>query len=155
MDPSVATGAGPRADEAPTRRLRGFAGARSTGLSVALSLYALYWVLFIVQPQIYRVSFLLIALVLTFLLFPARRGALSGVAGIDWILAGAAVIALAWPILDFNAFIYRATDPTRTDLLLGSTAILLVLEAARRSVGWILPVTAAGFLVYAWAGPAF
>jgi TRAP transporter 4TM/12TM fusion protein len=155
MGPSVATGAGPRADEAPTRRLRGFAGALSTGLSVALSLYALYWVLFIVQPQIYRVSFLLIALVLTFLLFPARRGALSGVAGFDWILAGAAVIALAWPILDFNAFIYRATDPTRTDLLLGSTAILLVLEAARRSVGWILPVTAAGFLVYAWAGPAF
>ena len=40
-------------------------------------LYALYWVLFIVQPQIYRVSFLLIALVLTFLLFPApaRPGA--------------------------------------------------------------------------------
>ena len=155
MGPSVATGAGPLADEAPTRRLRGFAGALSTGMSVALSLYALYWVLFIVQPQIYRVSFLLIALVLTFLLFPARRGALSGVAGFDWILAGAAVIALAWPILDFNAFIYRAADPTRTDLLLGSTAILLVLEAARRSVGWILPATAAGFLVYAWAGPAF
>jgi TRAP transporter 4TM/12TM fusion protein len=155
MGPSVATGDGPLADEAPTRQLRGFAGALSTGLSVALSLYALYWVLFIVQPQIYRVSFLLIALVLTFLLFPARRGALSGVAWFDWILAGAAVIALAWPILDFNAFIYRATNPTRIDLLLGSTAILLVLEAARRSVGWILPVTAAGFLVYAWAGPAF
>ena len=155
MGPSVATGASPRADEAPTRQLRGFAGALSSGLSVALSLYALYWVLFIVQPQIYRVSFLLIALVLTFLLFPARRGALSGVARFDWILAGAAMIALAWPILDFNAFIYRATDPTRTDLLLGSIAILLVLEAARRSVGWILPVTAAGFLVYSWAGPAF
>ncbi len=155
MGPSVATGAGRLTDEAPTRELRGLARALSTGLSVALSLYALYWVLFIVQPQIYRVSFLLIALVLTFLLFPARRGALSGVAGFDWILAGAAVMALAWPILDFYAFVYRATNPTRTDLLLGSTAILLVLEAARRSVGWILPVTAAGFLVYAWAGPAF
>ena len=34
-------------------------------------------------------------------------------------------------------------------------AVLLVLEATRRSVGWILPVTAAAFLVYAMAGPWF
>ena len=155
MAPSVTTRAGAAADEAPVRQLRGAAGALSTGLSVALSLYALYWVLFIVQPQIYRVSFLLIVLVLTFLRFPARRAAVSGVAAYDWILSGAAVIALAWPIVDFDAFIYRATDPTPTDLVLGAVCILLVLEAARRSVGWILPVTAAGFLLYAWAGPAF
>ena len=122
---------------------------------MGLALYALYWVLFIVQPQIYRVSFLLIALVLTFLLFPARRGDLRGVSPLDWVLAGAAVVALAWPILDFGALIYRATEPTPIDLVLGSAAILLVLEAARRSVGWILPVTAVLFLLYAWAGPAF
>ena len=41
-------------------------------LAIGLSLYSLYWVLFIVQPQVYRVSFLLVALVLIFLLFPAR-----------------------------------------------------------------------------------
>ena len=58
-------------DEAPTRRLDGFAGRLATALAIGLSLYALYWVLFIVQPQVYRVSFLLIALILTFLLFPA------------------------------------------------------------------------------------
>ena len=136
-------------------RLGGAAGALSAALSVGLSGYALYWVLFIVQPQIYRVSFLLIALVLTFLLFPSRRGDLRGVSALDWLLVVAAAIALAWPIVDFGAFIYRATDPTRIDLVLGSIAILLVLEAARRSVGWILPVTAVGFLAYGWAGPAF
>ena len=58
-------------DEAPTRRLDGFAGHLASALAVGLSLYALYWVLFIVQPQVYRVSFLLVALILTFLLFPA------------------------------------------------------------------------------------
>ena len=36
-----------------------------------------------------------------------------------------------------------------------AVAVLLVLEAARRSVGWILPVTAAAFLAYAMAGPWF
>ena len=118
-------------------------------------IYALYWVLFIVEPQIYRVSFLLVVLVLTFLLFPSRRGTLKGVTVFDWLLTGAAVVALGWPLADFGAFIYRATDPTRTDLVLGSLTILLVLEATRRSVRWILPLTAAGFLLYAYAGPQF
>ena len=55
-------------------------------LAVGLSLYALYWVVAIVQPQIYRVSFLLLALVLSFLLFPAvkgSRGRASRVARLD------------------------------------------------------------------------
>ena len=30
-----------------------------------------------------------------------------------------------------------------------------MLEATRRSVGWILPATAVGFIVYGWAGPFF
>jgi hypothetical protein len=72
-------------DGAPVRRLGGAAGALSAALSVGLSGYALYWVLFIVQPQVYRVSFLLIALVLTFLLFPSRRGDLRGVSALDWL----------------------------------------------------------------------
>jgi TRAP transporter 4TM/12TM fusion protein len=141
--------------EGPVRQLRGFAGGLSAALCAGLSLYALYWVLFIVQPQIYRVSFLLIALVLTFLLFPLKRGDLRGVSWFDWALIAAALAALSWPIADFNAFIYRATDPKPIDVVLGATAIVLVLEATRRAVGWILPVTAAAFLAYAYAGPLF
>jgi TRAP transporter 4TM/12TM fusion protein len=142
-------------DDAPVRQLRGFAGGLSAALCAGLSLYALYWVLFIVQPQIYRVSFLLIALVLTFLLFPFKHGDLRGVSWFDWALIAAALAALSWPIADFNAFIYRATDPKPIDVVLGATAIVLVLEATRRAVGWILPVTAAAFLAYAYAGPLF
>src|SRR4030095_473977 len=36
----------------------------------------------------------------------------------------------------------------------GALLIVLVLEATRRTVGWILPITAFVFLVYAQAGPA-
>src|SRR3990167_9525337 len=107
-------------DEAPVRQLAGFAGRLAAVLSVGLSLYALYWVLFVVQPQVYRVSFLL---------FPLRRGDLRGVSGFDWALVAASVVTLAWPLVDFNAFIYRAADPRPIDLVLGSVAILLVLEA--------------------------
>ncbi len=143
------------ADEAPVRQLGGLAGRLTTTLAVGLSLYAVYWVLFIVQPQIYRVSFLLVALVLTFLLFPRRRGDLGGVSFGDWALVGASVVAFGWPLADFSAFIYRAADPRAIDVGCGALAILLVLEATRRSVGWILPATAAAFLVYAYAGPQF
>src|SRR3954471_14450408 len=98
----------------PERWPAGVAGLMTSALCVALSLYALYWVLFIVQPQVYRVSFLLVALVLTFLLFPSRAGRADRVTTIDWLLASAAVLSLGWPLVDFSTFIYRAADPTRT-----------------------------------------
>ncbi len=147
LDPQIPS------DEAPGREPGGVAGRLATALCVGLSLYALYWVLFIVQPQIYRVSFLLIALVLTFLLYPLRRGSVTRVSTLDWTLVAASIAALSWPLLDFGTFVYRATEPKPIDLLLGTMTVVLVLEATRRSVGAILPVTAAGFLVYAWAGP--
>jgi TRAP transporter 4TM/12TM fusion protein len=142
-------------DDAPVRRLTGWHGWLAGGLAGALSLYALYWVLFIVQPQIYRVSFLLVAIAATFLIFPRRRGSDGGVSWLDWTLILASVAALAWPIVDFDEFVYRAADPRPIDLALGGVAIVLVLEATRRAVGWILPVTAAAFLAYAYSGPWF
>jgi TRAP transporter 4TM/12TM fusion protein len=143
------------ADDAPARALAGSTGRVATLLSIGLSVYALYWVLFIIQPQVYRVTFLLLALVLTFLLFPARRGGPAGVGLTDWLLVAASVAALGWPLADFARFVYRAAEPTTIDLALGAVTIVLVLEATRRSVGWILPVTAAAFLLYAWLGPLF
>ncbi len=141
-------------EESQGRVLRGWPRLIATALAIGLSLYSLYWVLFIVQPQVYRVSFLLVSLVLVFLLLPARRSrATAGVAAFDWVLIGASVVALSWPILDFSRFIYRAADPLPIDVVLGGVTILLVLEATRRSVGWILPATAISFIAYGWAGP--
>jgi TRAP transporter 4TM/12TM fusion protein len=143
------------AETAASRTLGGVTATIAAALATLLSLYALYWVLFIVQPQIYRVSFLLIALVLVFLLFPRRRGRMDDVSPLDWLLIVAAVVSLAWPIVDFDRFVYRAADPLTIDIVLGAVTIALVLEATRRTVGWILPVTAALFIVYGWAGPFF
>ena len=124
-----------------------------TVLAAGLSLYALYWVVGIVQPQIYRVSFLLITLVLTFVLYPAVPAWRGRVAAVDWGLAAVAVLVLAWPIFDFDQFVYRAATPSGPDILFGTITTLLVLEATRRTVGWILPVTAVAFLLYGYYGP--
>ena len=137
--------------EGITSRVRERAG---DVLAFVLSVYALYWVIGIVDPQVYRVSFLLIALAATFLVFPFPSGGRSGVIGatIDGLCIVLAVAALMWPIVDFDAFVLRAATPTTVDLILGAITTLLVLDATRRTTGWILPATAALFLIYAHFG---
>ena len=139
--------------EVPTRQLSGWPARLVTVLAAGLSLYALYWVIGIVQPQIYRVSFLLVTLVLTFVLYPAVPRWRGRVAAADWALAAVSVLALAWPIVDFDQFVYRAATPSGLDVLFGTITTLLVLEATRRTVGWILPATAVAFLFYGYYGP--
>ena len=142
--------------DTPQRRKRvtGWRERAGDVLAFALAAYALYWVVGIVDPQIYRVSFLLIALAATVLIYPLRSERLpTPVRHIaDGLCLALAIIALAWPIVDFDTFVLRAATPTTVDLVLGAIATLLVLEATRRTTGWILPVTAGVFLAYAYFG---
>jgi TRAP transporter 4TM/12TM fusion protein len=143
-----------RDPETPPAPLSGAAGVIATTLAAGLALYALYWVVAIVHPQGYRLRFLLVCLALTFLLYPFRRGTPRRHVPIaDWWLVAVAVAAVVWPLVDFDEFIYRATEPLVIDLVLGSALIGLVLEATRRTSGPVLTAVAIGFLAYAWVGP--
>src|SRR3712207_2465984 len=114
-------------------------------LAAGLSLYALYWVVAIVPPHVYRVSFVLVSLILAFLLFPAFRAAVAGAppfgraaaSAVDAILILAVLVAFGWPLVDADRFVYRAAAPTAVDLACGVLAVLLLLEAARRALGWV------------------
>ena len=141
--------------QSPTRQLTGWPARLATALAIGLSLYALYWVVGIVQPLIYRASFLLIVLILSFMFYPASETphARARVSALDWLFVALSVVALTWPLIDFDNFIYRAADPTARDMLLGAIMILLVLEATRRTAGWVLPVTATCFILYTFYGP--
>ena len=123
--------------EVQTRRLAGFQARLVTLLASGLSIYALYWVVGIIQPQVYRVTFLLISLVLTFILYPGTRSWRKRIAASDWTLAAMAALVLAWPIFDFDQFVYRAATPNGLDILFGGVTTILVLEATRRTVGWL------------------
>lgn len=128
-------------------------------LSFGLAAYAIYWVVGIVPAQVYRPSFLLMALVITFLSYPWRGRsdrtgpADAGPAVVDWIWIALSLAALLWPLVAGDAFVYRAATPQPLDVVLGVVLIVVVLEATRRTVGAILPVTVLLFLAYAWAGP--
>jgi TRAP transporter 4TM/12TM fusion protein len=141
--------------ESPVRELAGWRSNLARGLALALALYSLYWVVGIVQPLVYRASFLLVTLVLTFLMYPATSDARdrARVSWLDWILASLATATLLWPLLTFDVFIYHAAEPSLADRSFGAILIVLVLEATRRTAGWILPFTAVCFLTYTFYGP--
>jgi TRAP transporter 4TM/12TM fusion protein len=136
-------------------------------LGFLLAAYALYWVVGVIDPHVYRITFLLLALVLTFLTYaargeptpeasqasPSRAEAAGGGGAIDYVWIALGVAALVWPLLGLDAFINRAATPTTTDVVLGCVTIAVVLEATRRTSGWVLPITALAFLAYGYWGP--
>ena len=81
----------------------------------------------------------------------------------DWIFAALGVtaalfLAVSWSGL--NLFGYeiaeqalRQGDPSPPDIVLGSILLVLVLEIARRSLGFVLPLIISVFITYALLGP--
>jgi TRAP transporter 4TM/12TM fusion protein len=140
-------------EEGTRRPLQGWVGKLASVIGVAMSLLFLYWAWAAVTAQVLRLVFLGFALVLTFFIYPAHRHAReSGLPWYDWLWIIASIAAVAYPLWDFEEFIYRAALPTTEDQIFGALTIVLVLEATRRTAGWILPTVAVAFLAYAWLG---
>lgn len=97
------------------------------------------------------------ALSLIFLLFPARRIWVRkpSIPWYDYLLAIlSVVVGLYWPIF-YDDIVFRAGSLSDIDFVVGSLAIVLTLEAARRAVGLPITIIAAVFLVYAYYGRYF
>jgi TRAP transporter 4TM/12TM fusion protein len=98
-----------------------------------------------------HVGFLLL---LVFVLYPTikRESQMTRVPVFDWLLAflGFALGLYQW--IFEAALIQRAGDPTMLDLVVGTTVVLLVFEAARRVLGVALPIICALFLLYGLFG---
>ena len=137
----------------PRRHLTGAIGTITSALAVGMSLTFLYWAWASVTAQVLRLVFLGLALTLTFLIYPTHRSAdRTRIPWHDWLLALASIAVVAYPLWDFEEFIYRAALPTQLDQIFGGVTMLLVLAATRRTTGWALPVVAIGFLAYASFG---
>ena len=149
--------------EKPARTLSGRSLLAIQAIAVALSLFALYRTFTPMPAQLYRPLFLAVALVLTFLLYRGwgrrrqarEEGQADNPGVLDWALAALSLVPLLYIAIDWQGFFRRAVRATDLDLVMGTIVVLLVLEAARRTVGWIVPVIVVGFLAYAYAGPFF
>ena len=124
-----------------------------TAVAVVMSLFHLYAAIGIVPAQILRALHVGFVLLLCFMLFPVAKRFRDRIMWFDLVLAFLGAATIAWLLLDFDEFIERAVTPTRWDLFFGVSLILLVLEATRRTSGWILTGVVVAFLVYAMVGP--
>jgi TRAP transporter 4TM/12TM fusion protein len=139
----------------PDAHLRGAPKLLLSIAGVALALYAFFWVLNPLPAQIYRPSFLAVAMMMTFILYRARSrddSEHSNPGVTDWLLAGLSVLSLGYILVTFEEFVRRAARPEILDTVFGVITILLVLEATRRTVGWTLPLFCVIFLAYAYLG---
>ncbi|HEY2921621.1 MAG TPA: TRAP transporter permease [Candidatus Binatia bacterium] len=121
-------------------------------IAIAMSLYHMYVAAF-GPPEAYffRGTHLLFTMTLIFLLYPLKPGG-----GWAWRLVDLLMLAASWGFIlhifinyDYviNRIIY-IDELTLSDKVYAALAILLVLEATRRVLGWGLSLTAIGFLAY-------
>ncbi|MCC6531876.1 MAG: TRAP transporter fused permease subunit [Burkholderiales bacterium] len=140
-------------EEGATHRFSGWLGASLAALAVVMSLFHLYAGYAIVPTQTLRPVHVAFVLVLAFLLFPMTPRLRNRVNPLDVTFAALAIAVVVYMILGGDDFTDRATSPTFVDQALGVALMLLVLEAARRTTGWIMPAVVLVFLLYALIGP--
>jgi TRAP transporter 4TM/12TM fusion protein len=123
------------------------------GIAVAMSLYHMYVAGFgPPEAMIFRGTHLLFALTLVFLLYPSRRGGAPGWRALDALLllgSWSFVLHIFFNYQYFTDRIIYIDELTSWDMFYGVVAVVIVLEATRRVIGWALPLTAIAFLAYA------
>ncbi len=123
-------------------------------IAISFSLFQVYTGMFgVFDDHIQRAIHLSFAMALVFILYPSRKSwPRDSMHPVDAVLA---VIAAAMPlyvVLFYQQLVYRSGLPTTMDMVIGILGVLLVLEAARRVVGWPIVIVASVFLAYAFAG---
>jgi TRAP transporter 4TM/12TM fusion protein len=135
-----------------------------------ISFVAVIWALF----QLALPSFLILdsikirsihlafALFLAFLILPFRRKEKrlsrdieqkERIPFFDYIMAAAGAVAALYIMLDWEGIALRSGTPTLRDIFMGLLVVILLLEAARRSIGPALSIIVLAFTVYAFMGP--
>jgi TRAP transporter 4TM/12TM fusion protein len=144
--------------ERPGRKLTGFAALVVSVLCAGLTLFAVFWVFNPIAAQQYRPTFLAVALLLTFLVFRGRGRTTRAEhpeerpTPLDWALGLLALVAVGYAAVTADELVRRAAEPETLDVVAGVISVALVLEATRRTVGWILPAIVLCFIAYAYLG---
>jgi len=140
-------------EEGVQNKLRGRLAAFVGAVAVVMSLFHLYAAYAIVRTEHLRAIHVAFVLFLTFLIFPVAKRYRHRVMWWDWLASAAAVAIAAYLMWDTDDFINRSILQNEWDVYFGVTFIVLILEAMRRTTGWVLPVVTCSFLAYAFIGP--
>lgn len=135
--------------ESRTRDLKGIIKILALVIAVSMSLYHLYTARFgtpvALQHRSIHVS---LVLILTFILYPPYKKSGKLWYAIDAFLIGLSFYASFYILNNYQELVFRAGIPETQDLILAGITLLLVLEAGRRVMGWVLPIMSLIFLAY-------
>lgn len=139
-------------EEGAHNRLVGWTAGLVTLVAVAMSLFHLYTAYAIVRPEHLRATHVAFVLFLTFLVFPVAKRFRHRVMWWDWVLAAGGVASAVYLIMGGDDFFDRSIIPETWDIVFGVGLSLLILEAMRRTTGWVMPIVTTLFLLYALFG---
>lgn len=140
--------------ESATRKLEGPVEKFVFLLAVCWSLFQIYTAIFGTFPStIQRGTHIGAAMMLVFLIYPARKGQSSSkVAWYDYILCALSLFVGVYHIVNFDALQLRSGMYNSLDVAVSVIAVCLILEATRRVAGMVIVVLALIFLAYAVFG---
>lgn len=139
------------------RKLDGFWEIFVRIVAILMSIIFIYAAGFGSFPALKQRSlFILLGLVIIFIVYPFNPNKKERVSIIDIILVILTIIVFSWIWYDFNRLVTRFpyVHPVYDfELLFGTIAVLLILEANRRTMGWPLVLVTIGALIYNFIGP--
>jgi len=124
-------------------------------IAISFSLFQIYTGIYgTFDAHIQRAIHLSFAMALVFILYPSRKSwPRNKMHPIDAVLAVISVAMPVYVVVFYQELVYRSGLPTTMDVIVGVIGVFMVLEAARRVVGWPIVIVASIFLAYAFAGP--
>jgi TRAP transporter 4TM/12TM fusion protein len=141
------------AEEGAANKLKGWLGIFVTAVAFLMSVFHLYTAYGIVPTYTLRPVHVGFVLFLCFLMFPISTRFRHRVMWWDWLAAALSIAVVVYLMLGGDDLTDRNTAPNPWDIVFGVSLIVLVLEAMRRTNGWIMPVITSAFILYALLGP--
>ncbi len=141
-----------------TRKLKGISLYFTTALSSLITILIFYTAFYGAFPsKIQRAGFLMFMIPLIIFLVPAtKKSKTDSIPLTDIVLGIIVAISFAWILIDYDRIAFRIRyvhAVTNFDLIFGTIAVLSVIEATRRTLGWILVIITSVFIGYLFIGP--
>lgn len=140
-------------EEGAANKLAGWLGIFVMVTAIVMSVFHLYTAYAIVPTQTLRPVHVGFVLFLCFLVFPVSARFRHRIMWWDWVAAALSIAVVVYLIQGGDDFTDRNTSPLPWDIAFGLALIVLVLEAMRRTNGWIMPIVTSCFIAYALLGP--
>ncbi|WP_163852122.1 TRAP transporter permease [Pseudooceanicola aestuarii] len=130
-----------------------------SAIAVTMGSFHIYTAGFgMLEPMLQRSLHVTFALVLAFLIYsPPQKFAHPGeITWSGYVLAALSVLPMLWLYLDYDRILNRieyVDRLTTLDQIMAVLLIALIVEAARRVIGWAMAIVVLVAIVYAFVGP--